>query len=335
MIVNKNIAAVMVAGSLACCGSALAATGKQVEKLDRGVVAIHTSAGNFIGWRALGTDAPGLNFDVYRNGRKLNAQPLTVTNFMDGGAPVDARYTVRPAGSTDAAAGPTWDKPYKTIPLQKPAGGSTPDGKSYTYGVNDGSVADLDGDGSYELLVKWQPTNAHDNSQPGYTGNTYIDAYKLDGTRLWRVDLGRNIRAGAHYTTYLAYDFDGDGKAEVMMKTADGSVDGGGKVIGKAGADHRNKDGYVLAGPEYLTVFDGRSGAALASTDYSPPRGEVQSWGDAYGNRVDRFLGGVAYLDGTRPSAVFARGYYTRAVLAAWDWRDGKLTRRWVVDSND
>src|SRR5205085_11771991 len=135
---------------------------------------------------------------------------------------------------------------YKTIPLQKPAGGTTPDGKSYTYGVNDGSVADLDGDGSYELLVKWQPTNAHDNSQPGYTGNTYIDAYKLDGTRLWRIDLGRNIRAGAHYTTFLAYDFDGDGKAELMMKTADGSIDGQGRVIGDSAADYRNKDGYVL-----------------------------------------------------------------------------------------
>jgi len=334
MIVNKNFAAVLAAGSLACCGSALAATGKQVEKLDRGVVAIHTSAGNFVGWRALGTDAPGLNFDVYRNGRKLNAQPLAVTNFMDGGAPADARYTVRPAGGSDAAAGPTWDKPYKTIPLQKPAGGTTPDGKSYTYGVNDGSVADLDGDGSYELLVKWQPTNAHDNSQPGYTGNTYIDAYKLDGTRLWRIDLGRNIRAGAHYTTYLAYDFDGDGKAEVMMKTADGSVDGQGKVIGNAAADYRNPTGYVLEGPEFLTVFNGQTGAAMATTGYLPARGDVKAWGDAYGNRVDRFLGTVAYLDGARPSAVFSRGYYTRAVLAAWDWRDGKLTSRWVFDSD-
>ena len=312
---------------------------RQVERLDRGVVAIHADGGNFIGWRALGTDPAGLAFDVYRDGRKLNAAPLAVTNWFDHGADAAAAYTVREvrtgeaAGGPEAAAGPTWRQPWLRIPLQKPADGVTPDGQRYGYEVGDGSAADLDGDGRYELLVKWQPTNAHDNSQRGYTGNTYIDAYRLDGTRLWRIDLGRNIRAGAHYTTYLAYDFDGDGRAEVMLKTADATVDGRGKVIGKADADWRNADGYVLAGPEYLTVFDGRTGAALATADYVPARGDVGAWGDTYGNRVDRFLGGVAYLDGRRPSAVFSRGYYTRAVLAAWDWRDGKLTRRWVFDS--
>ena len=211
----------------------------------------------------------------------------------------------------------------------------TPDGVAYSYQLNDGSAADLDGDGVYELIVKWQPTNAKDNSQKGYTGHTYVDAYKLDGTQLWRIDLGRNIRAGAHYTHFLAYDFDGDGRAEVMMKTADGSIDGRGKAIGDAKADYRNEAGYVLAGPEFLTVFNGLSGAAMATVDYVPGRGDTlaATWGDAYGNRVDRFLAGVAYLDGQRPSAVFSRGYYTRAVLAAWDWRDGQLTQRWVFDS--
>jgi len=158
MAFYTKIAILLSAGMFACCAGtvAIAAPGKQVEKLDRGVVAIHTGAGNFIGWRALGTDAPGATFDVYRDGRKLNAQPLTVTNFMDGGAAATARYTVRTAGAPEGAAGPTWEQPYKTIPLQKPPGGTTPDGKGYTYTVNDGSVADLDGDGSYELLVKWQ-----------------------------------------------------------------------------------------------------------------------------------------------------------------------------------
>ncbi|TFW33705.1 rhamnogalacturonan lyase [Massilia horti] len=318
--------------------STFAATGKQVEKLDRGVVAIRTSGGTFLSWRALGTDPAGMAFNVYRGALKLNAAPLTVTNFTDANAPAGATYSVRPVlgGAEQAAAGsgPVWDRPYKTIPLQKPADGVTPDGQRYSYVVNDGSAADLDGDGTYELIIKWQPTNAHDNSHRGYTGNTYIDAYKLDGTRLWRIDLGRNIRAGAHYTTFLAYDFDGDGKAEVMMKTADGSVDGQGKAIGDASADYRNKDGYILHGPEYLTVFNGMTGAAMATTGYLPARGQVSDWGDAYGNRVDRFLGGVAYLDGQRPSAVFSRGYYTRAVIAAWDWRDGKLISRWVFDSD-
>ena len=335
--VPRLCAALMLALAWGAAPGASAAPGKQVEKLDRGVVAIHTGAGNFIGWRALGTDAPMLRFDVYRGDTKLNARPLDLTSFIDEGAPAGAAYTVRPAGgSHEAAAGAAtaWDQPYKKIPLQKPADGVTPDGQRYGYTVGDGSAADLDGDGSYELLVKWQPTNAHDNSHRGYTGNTYIDAYRLDGTRLWRIDLGRNIRAGAHYTTFLAYDFDGDGRAELMMKTADGSVDGQGHVIGDAAADYRNKDGYILAGPEFVTVFDGRTGAALASSSYLPARGEVAAWGDSYGNRVDRFLGAVAYLDGSRPSAVFSRGYYTRAVIAAWDWRDGRLTSRWVFDSD-
>ncbi|QJE01978.1 rhamnogalacturonan lyase [Massilia forsythiae] len=329
------LAALLLAGASAAHAAMPA---RQMEKLDRGVVAIHTDAGNFVGWRLLATDADGLAFNVYRDGKKLNPAPLALTNFSDPNAGADATYSVRPVldgvEQAAAASAATWRQPWLTVPLQKPPEGVTPDGQRYRYTINDGAAADLDGDGVYELLVKWQPTNAHDNSQRGTTGNTYLDAYKLDGTRLWRIDLGRNIRAGAHYTTYLAYDFDGDGRAEVMVKTADGSVDGRGKVIGDAAADYRNKDGYVLAGPEFLTVFDGRSGAALASAPYLPARGEVAAWGDAYGNRVDRFLGGVAYLDGTRPSAVFTRGYYTRAVLAAWDWRDGKLSSRWVFDSD-
>ena len=326
-------------GLLALACSACTAPGRQLETLDRGVVAIHTGAGNFVSWRALGPEDPATTFNLYRDGVRVNGQPLAATNFVDAGAAASAAYSVRAVSKgsesqVDARAGATWPQPFKTIPLRKPPGGVTPDGQAYTYGVNDGSAADLDGDGVYELLVKWQPTNAHDNAHRGYTGSTLIDAYRLDGTFMWRIDLGRNIRAGAHYTTYLAFDFDGDGRAELMAKTADGTVDGAGKAIGDPAADHRNKDGTILAGPEFLTVFDGRTGAALASTGYAPPRGDVASWGDAHGNRVDRFLGGVAYLDGARPSAVFARGYYTRAVLAAWDWRDNRLTRRWVFDSD-
>lgn len=328
---------------LVCAGSSAQPSAKagarQAEQLDRGLVALHTEQGNFISWRALGNDSAATAFNLYRDGQRLNGVPLTLTNYTDAGAAASARYSVRVVlnGAEVGGAEPpraTWAQPYLTIPLHKPADGITPDGQSYHYSVNDGAAADLDGDGSYELLVKWQPSNAHDNSQRGYTGPTYLDAYKLDGTQLWRIDLGRNIRAGAHYTTFLAYDFDGDGRAEVMMKTADGSVDGTGKVIGDAAADYRNKDGYVLDGPEYLTVFDGRNGAALASAAYVPARGNPAAWGDSYGNRVDRFLGGVAYLDGARPSAIFSRGYYTRAVLAAWDWRDGKLTQRWIFDSD-
>lgn len=325
---------------LACClllAGLAQAQPKQMEKLDRGVVALVTANGVFVSWRLLGTEPAGVRFNVYRDGKRVNPEPQLLTNLVDAQGRADSLYTVRAVvdgqEQTASHAAAPWSQPYLRLPLQKPAGGVTPDGVAYTYEANDGAAADLDGDGQYELIVKWQPTNAHDNSHKGHTGHTLIDAYKLDGTRLWRIDLGQNIRAGAHYTSFLAYDFDGDGKAELMLKTADGTVDGQGLGLGDAKADYRNEAGYVLAGPEFLTVFNGLSGAAMATVAYTPARGEVTAWGDAYGNRVDRFLAGVAYLDGQRPSAVFSRGYYTRAVLAAWDWRDGKLSQRWVFDS--
>ncbi|WP_419721338.1 rhamnogalacturonan lyase [Pectobacterium carotovorum] len=236
-------------------------------------------------------------------------------------------------GKEDVAKSVLNGQRYQSIPLKKPADGVTPKGDTYSYGVNDGSVGDLDGDREYEYVIKWAPSNSKDNAYSGYTGNVYIDAYKQDGTRLWRIDLGKNIRSGAHYNDFIVYDLDGDGKAEVMMKTADGTVDGTGKVIGNSQADYRSNNGYILTGPEYLTVFNGQTGKAMATVDYLPERGDVCGWGDCYGNRVDRFLAGVAYLDGERPSAVFSRGYYKRAVVVAWDWRNGKLTKRWTYDS--
>lgn len=339
---KTSVSIAIAAMFAAAAGSSLAqitSPGKQIEKLNRGTVAIETSAGHFISWRLLATDPEGIQFNVYRGGTTLlNSVPLNELNFVDTGGNALSVYSVRPVinGVVQAEwrAGAIWTTPYLSVPVQKPAGGTTPDNVAYTYEINDGTPADLDGDGTYELIVKWQPTNAKDNSQSGYTGNTLVDAYKLDGTRMWRIDLGRNIRAGAHYTSIAAHDFDGDGKAEVMMKTADGTRDGRGAVIGSASADYRNSGGYILSGPEYLTVFAGPTGAALKTTNYLPARGTVSSWGDSYGNRVDRFLAGVAQLDGARPSAVFSRGYYTRAVIAAWDYRAGQLTSRWVFDSN-
>ncbi len=312
---------------------------RQMEYLDRGVVAIRSGNGVFVGWRMLGDDPAAIGFNVYRNGTRLNNSPITnSTNYFDASGTTGASYTVRAVvnGSEtgDSAAGSVWANPYLAVNLQRPTGGTTPDGVAYDYIANDLSVGDLDGDGQYEIVVKWDPSNAKDNSQSGYTGNVFIDAYELSGTRLWRIDLGRNIRAGAHYTQFIVYDLDGDGKAEVAMKTADGTRDGAGVVIGNASADYRNSSGYILSGPEFLTIFNGQTGRAMATTNYVPARGTVSSWGDGYGNRVDRFLAGVAYLDGTRPSLIMSRGYYTRAVVVAWDWRNGQLAQRWTFDSN-
>jgi rhamnogalacturonan endolyase len=314
-------------------------TPKQIERLDRGLVAVRTSTSQvYVGWRMFGTDPTNIGFNVYRGGVKLNSSPIAnSTNYQDNTS-INSTYTIKPVlnGVEQQESLPVniWAQNYLSIPLTPPTSGTTPVSEAYTYVANDCSVGDLDGDGQYEIILKWDPSNAKDNSQAGYTGNVYLDAYKLNGTRLWRIDLGRNIRAGAHYTQFMVYDLDGDGKAEVACKTADGTVDGAGTVIGNANADFRNSGGYVLTGPEFLTVFNGLTGAAMATKDYVPARGAVSSWGDNYGNRVDRFIAAVAYVDGSKPSLIMGRGYYTRQVRVAWDWRNGELTQKWIFDSN-
>ena len=316
---------------------------REMESLGRGVVAIPQDDGKtvFVSWRLLGTDPDDVSFNVYRV--SAGAEPLRVnpellkdaTNLVDPGVnskePVS--YFVRPvqdgkeqapsASFRLAADAPA--RPYLSIPLQT-LPGHTP---------NDASVGDLDGDGDYEIILK-QEMRGRDNSQAGRTGESKLEAYRLDGRFLWRINMGKNIREGAHYTQFMVYDLDGDGKAEIVCKTADGTVDGQGTTIGDANADHRNEQGFILDGPEFLTVFEGTTGKALATTEYIPPRGgNGSAWGDNRGNRVDRFLACVAYLDGSRPSVIMCRGYYTRTVLAAWNWRDGRLSHVWTFDSDD
>lgn len=313
---------------------------RNMEYLDRAPVAVKVKEGVYLGWRLLGLDDRALAFNVYRDGIRLTAEPITgSTNYVDAAGTESSRYEVTAivdGGEVSVTEEfGVWADQFLDIHLDRPAGGTTPTGEAFTYSPGDMSVGDLDGDGSYEFVLAWNPSNQKDNSQPGYTGNVILDAYEFDGTKLWRMDLGPNIRAGAHYTQFQVYDLDGDGRAEIAFKTADGTIDGQGTVIGDAAADYRNSTGYILTGPEYLTVFDGHTGAALDTVEYVPGRGDVSSWGDDYGNRVDRFLAGVAYFDGEHPSLMFSRGYYTRTVLAAWDFRDGELSQRWVFDTND
>ncbi|WP_326981298.1 rhamnogalacturonan lyase [Chryseobacterium sp. MYb264] len=312
---------------------------RTVEKLNRGLVAMRLNANQvYVGWRMLGTEEPNTSYNLYYNNVKVAESPFTTTTNFNHNITTNGTYTVRAiingVEQPASESATVWANQYLDIPMQVPAGGTTPDNVAYTYSVNDCSVGDVDGDGQYELFVKWDPSNSKDNSQSGYTGNVYIDCYRLDGTRLWRIDLGKNIRAGAHYTQFVVYDLDSDGKAEIACKTADGTKDGTGIVIGDANADYRNSSGYVLSGPEFLTVFNGLTGAAMSSTNYLPARGTVSSWGDSYGNRVDRFVAAVAYLDGEKPSLIMGRGYYTRLVRVAWDWRNNTLSQRWIFDSN-
>ncbi len=344
--IGACVSIVAMSGALA----AVPATGaRQIERLDRGVVAVPAiDGGNLVSWRLLATDAQAVGFNLYRDGVKLNAAPLTgATNYRDTTGTAAATYAIKVVVNgreqDRAFSARVWQAGYGNIPIQQPAAGTNPDGSAFTYTANDASVGDLDGDGRYEIVLKWDPSNSKDNAQSGVTGPVILDAYTLDGRRLWRINLGRNIRAGAHYTQFMVQDFDGDGRAEVVMKTADGTTDGEGRVIGDAAADHRNAGGYILRGPEFLTVFQGATGRALSTIKYVPgrhpntenptPTQLSQIWGDNYGNRSDRFLAGVAYLDGSRPSIIMGRGYYTRSTIAAFDFRNGQLTQRWFFDS--
>ena len=311
------------------------------EKLDRGVVAVRQADGSaFVSWRLLKSDPKGAAFDVYRNGKKLNEAPLTKggTWFIDKQPEEGAVYEVRckmdegRRKKEDGRHQPsslslqTSAIGYIAVPLQKP---------DEMHSANDATVADVDGDGQYEIILKWDPWNSHDNSHDGMTDATLIDCYRLNGERLWRIDLGRNIRSGAHYTPFIVYDLDGDGRAELMVKTADGTRDAKGKVIGDSLADYRNPAGRILTGPEYLSVFNGMTGEVMDTKPYVPERGDVNSWGDNRGNRSERYLAAVGYFGGRTASAVFCRGYYTRSVLAAWDWNGRELKQRWVFDTNN
>ena len=329
---------------------------RQMENLDRGVIAIHNASDSvYVGWRMLGTEPDGIAFNIYRQSGnekpvRLNKTPIKEsTNYEDVKVNfnTDNSYFVKAVlngveqekskSFTLKANAPV--QQYINVPLRTPAG----------YTPNDVSVGDLDGDGEYELILH-QTGRSIDTPSTGISGIPVFQAYKMDGTFLWEISLGKNIREGAHYTQFMVYDLDGDGISEFACKTADGTIDGTGKVIGDSTKDWRNLNkasgafyGKVLDGPEYFTIFSGNTGEALATTNYIPDRYPLNGWnghggnggGDSTGNRVDRMLACVAYLDGVHPSIVMCRGYYGRSVLAAWDWRNGKLTSRWVFDSKD
>ena len=340
----------------------------QMEKLSRGLVVIpNKSTGVFVSWRLLGTeDKENVIFDVLRDGSPIATDIADATSYADTRG--NANYQYQVVKKVDGVAVDTsavsmsWSQPYLQLHLSRPSGGS-----DYTYSPNDCSVGDVDGDGEYELFVKWEPSNSKDNSQNGKTGNVILDCYRVDwhsggeghnAELLWRVDLGVNIRAGAHYTQFMVYDFDGDGCAELMCKTAPGSKDGQGQYVNQAAslsairnasntADHRNSNGRIVGGQEYLTVFDGLTGRAIHTIYYNPNRDAslggaatgTFNWDDrsgkndkaSYGNRGERYLAAVAHLDGPDGQAygIFSRGYYTYSFVWAVGFDGKELKQKW------
>ena len=341
----------------------LATPESQMESLGRGVVALPQAKGIFISWRLLGTDDARTTFDVIRNGEVI-AEDLTVSNYSDEAGTTDSKYQVvckvngKAIENSDEVT--PWAKNYMTLALDRPGTGTL----GGEYSPNDCSVGDVDGDGEYEIFVKWDPSNSKDNSQSDKTDKVFIDCYKLNGTKLWRIDLGVNIRAGAHYTQFMVYDFDGDGKAEMICKTAPGSMDGIGKYVNQSASDDKikaadnSKDwrtsaGRINGGHEYLTVFNGQTGEAIHTIAYYPNRNALAelseasgtfNWDDRsgkkdrgdYGNRGERYLAAVAYLSGpdANPSGIFCRGYYTYAYVWAVDFDGNHLKHRWLHRSD-
>ena len=345
---------------------------RQKEHLDRGLIQIkETAAAAFLSWRYLDTDDEHTSFRVLKiknsDGSITPSDPIrNATSIRMSGSLTSYSYklvTYQNGVPVDTIAPKLFSNlGYHLLQMDRPAGGSTSSG-SYTYSPNDCSVGDVDGDGEYELFVKWDPNNSKDNSQDGVTGNVFIDCYKpLTGEKLWRIDLGKNIRAGAHYTQFLVYDFDGDGKAEMICKTGPGSLDGTGVYVNQAAddealksasntADHRTSSGRIDGGYEYLTVFNGETGKAIHTIHYLPNRNnelvkyngqQTLNWYNASGkndnhgyNRGERYLATVAFLGGkdSNPSAVMCRGYYSFSNLWAVDFDGAKLKTRWIHQS--
>ncbi|MCE5185230.1 MAG: hypothetical protein LLF76_03795 [Planctomycetaceae bacterium] len=305
---------------------------RYMEKLGRGVIALYQGSGSvYVGWRLLASDPADVAFNLYRNGTKLNSTPITQsTNWSDTGVntlmantyyvkPVIGGRELAPSHAYTLAANPT-NARYFTIPLNPVPGGDV-------YSMQHVFVGDLDGDGEYDFVVR-----RNNNALATYK---VLEGYKRDGTFLWRVNLGPNVQDC--YT--VVYDFDQDGKAEVVTRTGEGTVFGDSTTIGDTDGDgvtdYRviGRSYEIWTGPEFLSIMDGMTGAELSRTDFIP-RGDINDWGDGYGNRMSMIREGVAYLDGVHPSIVFNRGPGDYMKMYAWDFIDGELVLRWTWFNN-
>ena len=322
--------------------------------LKRGLMAINLSSsggsGNLVSWRARATDSHNYKFKLYRGTSaasqttKLNSGSYIAgkTNFTDTSGSSSSYYKLEVYDDNDnlietEVSGKTWSNQTYYLTLQ---GGAPVDptsaGASYT--PNDASYCDMDGDGEYEIVLKWAPSNEKDAASSGVTSPAFYGCYKLDGTRLWILHTGANMFNSAHTTPFIAWDLDGDGYGEFIVKTAPGAIDGEGNYILMDDDDPtenlKSSNGKQDHGSEYLTVFDGTTGAELSTIKYHTAYGDATTsqWGDEKQNRSERYLAAIGWLDGegSNPSAIFARGYYASAFVGAYDWDGTELKLRWL-----
>ena len=344
---------------------------RQMEKLDRGLIAIKTDGGVYLSWRLFdsednifGSADKNVSFNVYRDGKKIS-EVATKTNYVD--STVGTNYSVAPVmngvegDKCDAVT--AYNNSYFDIPLLKPDDETIYDPSNnklatYSFFPADCSTGDVDGDGEYEIIVKWT-SHERDVGTPAYSGTVHLAAYKLDGTKLWKndIELGKNVYSSAHTLQFLVYDFDGDGKSEVICQTSLGSKDGQGKYVSNAAqtdeeikaitdkenstADYRSSSGVITKGEEFLTVFNGETGAAMDTISLPTTRGSENGvdYGDDFGNRSNRFVSDIAYLDGEKPYAIYLRGYYfgrngkQRTSIAGISWDGTALSPTYRFDT--
>lgn len=319
-------------------------TERQMENLSRGLTAVPGDGGTLVSWRFLGTDSKDLYYNLYRNGERINGAPLNASNYFDAGAPAGAEYmlceVVNGVETGRKVTAKAWDKEYITIPVKEREG----------YIIDDGAIGDLDGDGEYEYIIRRTPTNMDTKTRTLYP---LIEAYKQDGTHMWTIDVGPN-EINEVDINFLVYDMDGDGKAEMIMRSFEGTVDGAGNAVGDVNGDgitdySKNETNlaifkdrqYIVSTPEFLSVYDGVTGAEKDRTDLQPMKEPLSEWSYRYTDtgrltkRASHYLFGLAYLDGVTPSIVMVRGAWDNVRAAAWHIDSGKLTLDWVHNTEN
>lgn len=324
------------------------------ENYNLSPVAVKASNGILVSWRSLPSNSSA-TFSISRNGTQIATNISATTNYLDAQGAAGDIYTITPSVGSPATC-EAWSNIFTSFDVTRPkATRNYNESGTGRYRPDDMSAADIDGDGELELLLKWMPDNAKDNSQKGFTSPCIFSAYELDGTPLWdgkMINLGYSIRTGNHYTPFLLYDFDGDGKAELICKTGADSKDASGRLVTQVGdatvkaipdySFDMNSDGHINVGEELLTVFDASTGLAKHTIFYSPSRdgtafpnkktANSSHFGDSNCNRSERYNACVAYLDGPNalPTAIMERGYYKACYVWAVDYRNGKLSTRWL-----